>query len=53
MGGASILDVVDTAWPVVVGFITLVVVLAKMHGQIDTLREKVKVLFDMWNHREK
>ena len=49
MEGTTILDVVDTAWPVVVGCITLVIVLAKMHGQIDTLKEKVQVLFDLWN----
>lgn len=36
-------------WPVFLGFITLVVVLAKMHTSIEVLQEKVKVLFDLYN----
>jgi len=28
-------------------------VLAKMHGEIDTLKEKVKVLFELWNNKSK
>ena len=39
-------------WPIALGFITLVIVLAKMHGEIDTLKEKVKVLFDLWNSKK-
>ena len=27
----SILDIINTAWPILLGFITLVIVLAKMH----------------------
>lgn len=38
-------------WPVAVGFITLVITLAKMHSDIDVLKEKVKTLFDLWNSR--
>lgn len=36
-------------WPVFVGFITLVVVLAKMHTSIQVIEEKVKVLFELHN----
>ena len=43
------LEFVNTVWPMAVGFVTLVIVLAKMHSEIDTLKEKVKVLFDLWN----
>ena len=32
-------------WPIFLGFITLVIVLAKMHGDIIVLKEKVKVAF--------
>jgi hypothetical protein len=32
-----------------VGFIGLVIILAKMHYNIETLTEKVKVLFDFHN----
>ena len=44
--------VIVQGWPIALGFITLVIVLAKMHGEIDTLKEKVKVLFDLWNSKK-
>jgi hypothetical protein len=34
-----------------VGFVTLVIVLSKMHNDIETLKEKVKILFELWNKR--
>ena len=37
----SILDIINTAWPILLGFITLVIVLAKMHTAIEVLQEKV------------
>lgn len=40
-------------WPIALGFVGLVVVLARMHSDIETLKEKVKVLFELWNNREK
>ena len=33
------------------GFITLVIVLAKMHGDIETIKEKIKVLIELWNSK--
>ena len=36
-------------WPVFLGFITLVIVLAKMHATIQVLEEKVKVAFQLIN----
>ena len=48
----EILQIISALWPVFVGFIGLVIVLAKMHYNIETLREKVKVLFDFHNKRE-
>ena len=45
-------EFVNTAWPILGGFVTLVIVLAKMHGDIDTLKEKVQVLFELWNNRK-
>jgi hypothetical protein len=45
------LEVVNTGWPIAVGFITLVIVLAKMHADIEQIKEKVKVLFELWNKR--
>jgi hypothetical protein len=36
-------------WPIFIGFITLVIVLAKMHATIQVLEEKVKVAFQLIN----
>ena len=36
-------------WPIFLGFITLVIVLAKMHANIQVLEEKVKVAFQLIN----
>ena len=46
------LDLVNTMWPIAVGFATLVIVLAKMHGDIETIKEKIKVLFELWNKKD-
>ena len=46
------LDALSALWPIFLGFITLVIVLAQMHSQIETLREKVRVLFDLWNSKQ-
>ena len=47
----SLVDVLIRACPVLLGIITLIIVLAKMHGDIVVLKEKVKSLFDLWNSR--
>tara|TARA_R100000951_G_scaffold1123_1_gene3002 strand:+ start:43 stop:192 length:150 start_codon:yes stop_codon:yes gene_type:complete len=46
------LDLVNIMWPIAVGFVTLVIVLAKMHGDIETIKEKVKLLFELWNKKD-
>jgi hypothetical protein len=38
-------------WPVFLGFITLVVVLAKADNRISVLEEKVRTLFDLFNKK--
>jgi len=45
-------DILSKAWPVFLGFITLVIALAKMDVRIGVLEEKVKSLFDMWNKKQ-
>ena len=40
------LKLLDSLWPVFLGFITLVIVLAKMHTSIEVLRDKVQTLFN-------
>ncbi len=49
----SLMDVLIRAWPILLGIITLIIVLAKMHGDIVVLKEKVKSLFDLWNAKSK
>jgi hypothetical protein len=49
----SELDLITGLWPIFVGFITLVIVLAKMHADLETVKEKIRVLFDLWNGRDK
>lgn len=46
------MEFVNATWPMFMGFITLVIVLAKMHGDIETIKEKVKVLFELWNKKD-
>jgi len=45
------LDTISAIWPIFLGIVTLVIVLAKMHTDIEVLRDKVKTLFDLWNNR--
>ena len=44
-------DILAKIWPLLVGFVTLVIVLAKMHNQIAVLEEKVKALFELVNKK--
>ncbi len=44
-------DILAQIWPLALGVITLIIVLAKMHGDIETLKEKVRVLFELWNKK--
>ena len=47
----EITTLINTLWPIVLGFITLVIVLAKMHTAIEVLQEKVRVLFELHNKK--
>ena len=46
---SEVLVLVSKLWPIFLGFITLVIVLAKMHSAITVLEEKVKVAFELIN----
>ena len=46
------IEFVNSTWPIFMGFITLVIILAKMHGDIETIKEKIKVLFELWNKKD-
>lgn len=45
----DIVAIVGAAWPIMLGFVTLVIILAKMHADIETIKEKLKVLFELIN----
>ena len=47
------MEFINEYWQVFIGFITLVVILSKMRVDIDVLKDKVKILFDLWNKKEK
>tara|TARA_R100000988_G_scaffold19559_1_gene9612 strand:- start:277 stop:441 length:165 start_codon:yes stop_codon:yes gene_type:complete len=49
----STIEILSTIWPILLGIVTLIIVLAKMHGDIIVLKEKVKSLFDLWNSKNK
>jgi len=36
-------------WPQLTTFVMLVITITRMQVDIDVLKEKVKVLFDIWN----
>lgn len=44
-------DVLAKIWPMVIGFVALVIALAKMDVRIGVLEEKVKNLFELWNKK--
>lgn len=47
----EVLAIISSLWPIFVGLVTLIIVLARMHYNIESLTEKVKVLFDFHNKR--
>jgi hypothetical protein len=49
----EILDALGAIWPLAFTFVTVVVVLAKQHADTEQLKEKVKILFELWNNRDK
>ena len=53
METVEIFSLLMKMWPLFLGFITLVIVLAKMHGDIIVLKEKVKVAFELINSMNK
>jgi len=43
------LDVISALWPVLLGMTALIFWLAKSYADIETLKEKVKTLFELRN----
>jgi hypothetical protein len=46
-------ELIIKAWPIFLGLITLIVILAKMDVRLAVAEEKVKQLFSLWNQRDK
>ena len=40
-------------WQPLLAIIGLIIVLAKMHANQEVMKEKIKVLFELWNRRDK
>ena len=51
MATVSLLEIIPAIWPVAVGFVGLIFWLAKSYADIETLKEKVKVLYDLYNSK--
>jgi len=49
----EVIQIIVSLWPIGIGIITLIIVLARMHYNLEALTEKVKVLFDFHNKRNK
>ena len=47
------INAIGTIWPIAVAFVTLVIVLAKMHADLEQIKEKISTLFELWNKRDK
>jgi hypothetical protein len=44
-------DILAKIWPLLLAFVSLVIVLAKMDNKVSVLEEKIKTLFDLWNKK--
>ena len=42
-------DMLRTSWPILLALISLIIVLAKMHSDIEVMKEKIRTLFELWN----
>tara|TARA_R110000851_G_scaffold134428_2_gene269724 strand:+ start:83 stop:244 length:162 start_codon:yes stop_codon:yes gene_type:complete len=53
MEATSSVAMLSQIWPIIIGIIGLIIILAKMHFSIEVLKEKVKTLFDLHNSEKK
>ena len=47
------MEAINEYWQVIVGIITLIVILSKLHLDVEILKDKVKSLFELFNKKEK
>ena len=50
-GNLSTIELIGQLWPLVLAFISLVIILAKMDVRLAVVEEKVKALFELWNKK--
>jgi hypothetical protein len=50
-GDLSTIELIGQLWPLVLAFISLVIILAKMDVRLAVVEEKVKALFELWNKK--
>ena len=48
-GDLSTVELIGQLWPLVLAFISRVIILAKMDVRLAVVEEKVKALFELWN----
>jgi hypothetical protein len=46
------MELLNEYWQVFIGFIGLVVILSKMNVDIEVLKDKMKVIFDLLNRKK-
>ena len=51
-GDLSTVELIGPLWPIVLAFITLTIILAKMDVRLAVVEEKIKTLFELWNNRK-
>jgi hypothetical protein len=42
-------EVIGTLWPIFLGFVTLVIILARLWTDVEVVKEKVRTLFELIN----
>tara|TARA_Y100000310_G_C20614838_1_gene780071 strand:+ start:1188 stop:1331 length:144 start_codon:yes stop_codon:yes gene_type:complete len=47
------MDFIREYWPQLLAFVTLVMALTTMRVDIDVLKDKVKILFELFNRKDK
>ena len=45
----EVLSVISALWPILLGIIALIFWLAKSYADIETLKEKVRTLYELYN----
>jgi hypothetical protein len=49
VGELSTVEMIGQLWPIVIAFIKLSIILAKMDVRLGVAEEKIKTLFELWN----